>query len=96
MTDPRLDAVERFYDFHPINAKQILDAVAARGIAQEAFAHIPDKARLLAECARVLQPGGRLVFSDILHRGNLPVDDARRLSEGMTFSEIGTLAFNYP
>ena len=32
MTDPRLDAVERFYDFHPINAKQILDAVAARGI----------------------------------------------------------------
>ncbi len=91
MTDPRLDAVERFYDFHPINAKQILDAVAARGIAQEAFAHIPDKARLLAECARVLQPGGRLVFSDILHRGNLTADDARRLLEGMTFSEIETL-----
>ena len=37
MTDPRLDAVERFYDFHPINAKQILDAVAARGIAPEAI-----------------------------------------------------------
>lgn len=199
MTDPRLDAVERFYDFHPINARQILDAVLARGIApdaiteavlqqhdqdhyggtaatdrliteaavraddvvldvcsgmggparylawktgcdvtgldltasrvegateltrvaglsgsvrfvhgnaldmpfqdasftlaiaQESFAHIPDKPRLLAECARVLQPGGRLVFSDILHRGNLSVHDAQRLSDGMTFSEIETL-----
>jgi ubiquinone/menaquinone biosynthesis C-methylase UbiE len=199
MTDPRLDAVESFYDFHPINAGQILDAVAARGIAQdaiteevlqqhdqdhyggtaatdrlmteaavraedvvldvcsgmggparyfawktgcdvtgldltasrvegateltrlaglsdsvrfvhgnaldmpfhdasftlaiaqEAFAHIPDKPRLLAECTRVLQPGGRLVFSDILHRGNLSDRDAQRLSEGMTFSEIETL-----
>jgi sarcosine/dimethylglycine N-methyltransferase len=199
MTDSRLEAVESFYDFHPINAGQILDAVAARGIApdaiteavlqlhdqdhyggtaatdrliaeaavraedvvldvcsgmggparylawktgcdvtgldltasrvegateltrvaglsgsvrfvhgnaldmpfddasftlaiaQEAFAHIPDKPRLLAECARVLRPGGRLVFSDILHRGNLSGDDAQRLFDGMTFSEIETL-----
>ena len=37
MNDSRLDAVERFYDFHPINAKQILDAVAARGIAPDAI-----------------------------------------------------------
>ena len=37
MTDLRLGAVERFYDFHPINAKQILDAVAARGIAPDAI-----------------------------------------------------------
>lgn len=34
-TDPRLQAVERFYDFHPISARQIFDAVAARGIARE-------------------------------------------------------------
>lgn len=199
MADARANAVERFYDFHPINARQILDAVAARGIApdaiteevlqhhdqdhyggtaatdrliaeavvraedlvldvcsgmggparyvawktgcrvtgldltasrvegateltrvaglshsvrfvhgdalampfddgsftlaiaQESFAHIPDKPRLLAECARVLRPAGRLVFSDILHRGNLSVQDGQRLSEGMTFSEIATV-----
>lgn len=198
MSDSRSQAVERFYDFHPINARQILDAVAARGIgpeaiteevlqqhdqdhyggtaatdrliaeagvqaadvvldvcsglggparylawktgcdvtgldltasrvegateltrlsglsdrvrfvhgnalampfrdasftlaiAQEAFAHIPDKPRLMAECARVLRPGGRLVFSDILHRGSLPAEDAQRLIDGMTFSEIAT------
>jgi ubiquinone/menaquinone biosynthesis C-methylase UbiE len=199
MTDARANAVERFYDFHPINARQILDAVAARGIApdaiteevlqqhdqdhyggtaatdrliaealvraedavldvcsgmggparyvawktgchvtglditasrvegateltrvaglsdsvrfvhgdarampfedcsftlaiaQESFAHIPDKPRLLAECARVLRPAGRLVFSDILHQGNLSVQDEQRLFEGMTFSDIATV-----
>jgi hypothetical protein len=34
-TDPRLQAVEHFYEFHPISARQIFDAVAARGIARE-------------------------------------------------------------
>ena len=199
MTDARVSAVERFYDFHPINARQILDAVAARGIApdaitvevlqqhdqdhyggaaatdrliveaalraddvvldvcsgmggparylawktgcdvtglditasrvegateltrlaglsgsvrfvhgnavampfqdasftlaiaQESFAHVPDKPRLLAECARVLRPAGRLVFTDILHRGSLSAADSERLFEGMTFSEIATV-----
>lgn len=37
MTDARVYAVERLYDFHPISARQILDAVAARGIAREAI-----------------------------------------------------------
>ena len=45
---------------------------------------------MLAECARVLRPDGRLVFSDILHRGNLSVSDMQRLFEGMTFSDIAT------
>lgn len=198
--DPRLQAVEHFYDFHPISASQIFDAVAARGIArehiteevlqqhdqdhyggtaavdrlmaqaqvvagdrvldicsglggparylawktgcqvtgldltasrvqgatalteaaglaervrfqqgnalalpfpdasftlaigQEAFAHIPDKPTLVAGIARVLRPGGRLVFSDILSRGPLARDDADRLFEGMRFSEIATEA----
>jgi sarcosine/dimethylglycine N-methyltransferase len=199
-TDSRLQAVEQFYDFHPISAQQIFDAVAARGIArehiteevlqqhdqdhyggtaavdrlmaeagvtaadrvldicsglggparylawktgcqvtgidltasrvegatalteaagladkvqfrqgnalalpfadagftlaisQEAFAHIPDKPTLVAGIARVLQPGGRLVFSDILSRERLGADDARRLYDGMRFSEIATEA----
>ncbi len=35
-------------------------------LSQEAFCHIPDKPRLIAECARVLVPGGPLAFTDIL------------------------------
>ena len=30
--DSRLEAVEHFYDFHPISAQQILAAVASRGV----------------------------------------------------------------
>ena len=30
----RLEAVEHFYDFHPISAQQIFEAIAARGIAK--------------------------------------------------------------
>lgn len=197
--DPRLQAVEHFYDFHPISAQQILAAVAARGVAlteiteavlqhhdqdhyggtaavdrlmnearvtsddevldvcsgmggpsrylawksgcrvtgldltrsrvqgafelteiaglsgrvqfvegnalampfedarfslaigQEAFAHIPNKPQLVSEIARVLRPGGRLVFSDILRRQALPEEDARRLYDGMRFSEIASV-----
>jgi sarcosine/dimethylglycine N-methyltransferase len=66
------------------------DASFTLAMAQESFAHIPDKPRLLAECARVLRPRGRLVFSDILQRGNLSAEDGKRLYEGMAFSEIAT------
>lgn len=68
------------------------DAAFTLAISQEAFAHIPDKPRLVAGIARVLRPGGRLVFSDILSRAPLAADGARRLYEGMRFSEIATEA----
>jgi ubiquinone/menaquinone biosynthesis C-methylase UbiE len=68
------------------------DAAFTLAISQEAFAHIPDKPRLVAGIARVLRPGGLLVFSDILSRAPLAADDARRLYEGMRFSEIATEA----
>jgi ubiquinone/menaquinone biosynthesis C-methylase UbiE len=68
------------------------DASFTLAISQEAFAHIPGKPALVAGIARVLQPGGRLVFSDILSRERLGEDDARRLFDGMRFSEIATQA----
>lgn len=45
---------------------------------QEAFLHAADKGRVLAEAARVLRPGGRLVFTDLLvRRGTSEADRAR-------------------
>ena len=60
-------------------------------ISQEAFAHIPNKAQLIAQCARVLKPGGRMVFSDIMSHQALDRQDAQKLFDGMRFSEIATL-----
>jgi hypothetical protein len=36
--DPRQQAVEHFYDVHPISAQQIFDVVAARRIPREHIA----------------------------------------------------------
>ncbi len=37
-------------------------------IGQEAWCHVPDKARLIGECSRVLKPGGVIAFTDILRQ----------------------------
>jgi 27-O-demethylrifamycin SV methyltransferase len=40
-----------------------------------------DRERLIAECARVLRPGGRLVLCDIVLRRPMPFAEVRRLRE---------------
>ncbi len=60
-------------------------------ISQEAFAHIPNKRQLIAQCERALKPGGRMVFTDIMSHQTLEAQDAQKLFDGMRFSEIATL-----
>jgi sarcosine/dimethylglycine N-methyltransferase len=60
-------------------------------IGQEAFAHVPDKPRLIAECARVVRPGGTIAFTDILRREALSAAEFERLRRGMTFQSLETL-----
>lgn len=60
-------------------------------IGQEAFCHIPDKARLMAECVRVLKIGGRMAFTDILARGRMTAEARDRLQREMTQVELETL-----
>jgi sarcosine/dimethylglycine N-methyltransferase len=60
-------------------------------IGQEAFCHVPDKPRLIAECARVAKPGGRISFTDILRRGALTPDSFARLQREMTFLSLESL-----
>lgn len=58
---------------------------------QEAWCHVPDKPRLIAECARVLKPGGRIAFTDILRRDALTDAEMQRLMREMTFPDLETL-----
>lgn len=60
-------------------------------IGQEAWCHVPDKPRLIAECARVAKPGGAIAFTDILRRAPLQPAEMRRLQRDMTFPSLETL-----
>lgn len=42
---------------------------------------MPARERLVAECARVLRPGGRMVLCDIVLRRPMPFEEVRRLRE---------------
>jgi sarcosine/dimethylglycine N-methyltransferase len=59
-------------------------------ISQEAFCHIPNKDRLVAQCARILKPGGRLAFTDILVTESTTDSTKERLQQEMTFIELGS------
>jgi sarcosine/dimethylglycine N-methyltransferase len=60
-------------------------------IGQEAWCHVPDKPRLIAECARVLRPGGAIAFTDILRREPLQAAELQRMQQGMPFPTLETL-----
>ena len=60
-------------------------------LSQEALLHVPDKAGALAECARVLRPGGRFAFTDWIAGPRLSPGERRRLSEWMAAAGIESL-----
>ena len=60
-------------------ADQSVDAV----LSQEAFLHVPDKAKALREAHRILKPGGRLAFTDWIAHRPLSDADARLMWQGM-------------
>jgi ubiquinone/menaquinone biosynthesis C-methylase UbiE len=44
-------------------------------VSQEVWCHIPEKDALLAECARVLKPTGKIAFTDIMIVGEFSSAD---------------------
>jgi SAM-dependent methyltransferase len=61
-------------------------------ISQEGLLHIPDKGAVLAECARVLVPGGRLAFSDWIATARLGDGERRRLTVWMAAVNVQSIA----
>jgi SAM-dependent methyltransferase len=61
-------------------------------VSQEGLLHVPDKGQALAECRRVLMPGGRIAFSDWVATARLADGERRRLAEWMAATGIETVA----
>lgn len=59
-------------------------------ISQEAFCHVPNKDRLIAECVRVLKPGGRITYTDVLATDKTTEKIRVRLQREMIFLELET------
>ena len=60
-------------------------------VSQEGLLHVPDKAAVLAECARVLAPGGRIAFSDWIATSRLQDGERRRLDEWMAATTLQSI-----
>ncbi|MDO9414034.1 MAG: class I SAM-dependent methyltransferase [Pseudolabrys sp.] len=64
------------------------DASVDAVVSQEAFLHVPDNARVLAEAYRILKPGGRLAFTDWIAHRALSKADAELMWQGMAVTEL--------
>lgn len=60
-------------------------------LSQEALLHVPDKARALAECFRVLKPGGRIAFTDWIAGGALAEADRAMMWKGIAAQSVQTI-----
>lgn len=59
---------------------------------EDAWCYVTDKDKLIAEAARVLKPGGKLVFTDWIEGPKgLKDDEAERINKFMKFSYIESL-----
>ena len=61
-------------------------------ISQEGLLHVPDKGRVLAECARVLEPGGRIAFTDWIATPRLGDNERARLTTWMAAVSLQSIA----
>jgi cyclopropane fatty-acyl-phospholipid synthase-like methyltransferase len=65
------------------------DASFDRAWVLESSHLMPDRDRLIAECARVLRPGGRIALCDIIRRREIPIPEIRaRLADFRLLEQV--------
>ena len=62
---------------------------------QDGFCHIPNRPRVLAECFRVLRPGGHLVFTDWLRGEFITPEEISAFCKAWSFPDVETVD-SYP
>src|SRR5699024_6597414 len=60
---------------------------------QDAILHSGDRARVCAEAARVLKPGGRLIFTDPMQADDAPVDKLQPIYDRIHLDSLGSPGF---
>lgn len=71
----------------------VMDVPLASGsqdavVSQEAFLHVPELGRVLAEAHRVLRPGGRMAFTNWVAHQPLTAADAALMWDGMAVQRL--------
>jgi sarcosine/dimethylglycine N-methyltransferase len=67
------------------------DASVDAVVSQEAFCHVPDVNRAVAEAFRILRPDGRLAFTDWIANQPLTSADAQLMWEGMAIQPLRSI-----
>lgn len=60
---------------------------------QDSFLHGADRAQIIAECERILKPGGRLIFTDILQTPDAPADQLQPVYDRIHLASLGSIDF---
>jgi len=60
-------------------------------IGQDAWCHVPDKEKMISECARVIEPNGIIAFTDWLDIGDMQGDYRTEVLDAMAASEPANL-----
>lgn len=60
---------------------------------QDAFLHSGERARVCAEAARVLKPGGRMIFTDPMQADDAPADRLQPIYDRLHLDSLGSPGF---
>ena len=85
-------ALDHLVSFHQgdATAMPFADGTFDIIISQDAWCHVPDKDRLVADCARVIAPGGTLAFTDWLQIGEMTAAESAAVDGALVAANIAT------